>query len=122
MAGGPSAEDRGEATHQAAASGTIALPRWLQRSTQRQGSIDGASVGVRPPLVFETEPRPGRERRTIGYRFVRVADRPDDAESLELCRLDRGDEVEITGEHEGYLRILTPDGVEGWVQRVVIVG
>lgn len=91
------------------------------------GSIDEAAPGglsstVREPLRFQAPPRPGAERRTIAYRLIRVADQPDATGSSEICRLDRGDEIEIIGEHEGYLQIKTPTGIEGWVQRMVIVG
>jgi SH3 domain-containing protein len=91
------------------------------------GSVDEAGPGgltstVREPLRFQAPPRPGVERRTIAYRLIRVADQPDATGSSEICRLDRGDEIEIIGEHEGYLQIKTPTGIEGWVQRMVIVG
>ena len=97
------------------------------RSWGAVGSVDEAAPGgltstVREPLRFQAPPRPGVERRTIAYRFIRVADQPDSTGSSEICRLDRGDEIEIIGEHEGYLRIRTPTGIEGWVQRMVIVG
>jgi SH3-like domain-containing protein len=36
---------------------------------------------------------------------------------VELGRLERGDEVEILESYEGFLRIRTPDGITGWVQR-----
>ena len=62
-----------------------------------------------------------RERKTIGYRFVRVSDGPDDLRSREVGRLDRGDEVEIIAEHEGMLQVRTSNGLMGWVPRVVIV-
>jgi SH3-like domain-containing protein len=51
-----------------------------------------------------------------------VSDGPDELTSNEVGRLDRGDEIEVIGEHEGALRIRTPSGLEGWVPRVVIVG
>jgi hypothetical protein len=38
-----------------------------------------------------------------------------------LC-VDRGDEVEVLGEHEGRLHVSTATGPVGWVPRVVIVG
>ncbi|HEX2755527.1 MAG TPA: hypothetical protein VHM48_08690, partial [Candidatus Limnocylindrales bacterium] len=31
-------------------------------------------------------------------------------------------EVEVIGEEGGSIRVRTPDGIEGWVPRVVIVG
>lgn len=87
-----------------------------------KATIDASMSAVRQPLRFHAPPRRGVERRTIAYRFVRVADQPDDTTSTEVCRLDRGDEIEIIGEHEGFLKIVTPNGLEGWVQRIVIVG
>jgi len=88
---------------------------------QDERLLTSSSVG-REPLRFHAPARPGVERRAIAYHFIRVADLPDLATSAEICRLDRGDEVEIIGEHEGFLRIRTPTGIEGWVQRMVIIG
>ena len=76
----------------------------------------------RAPTKFDGGPKAGVERRTIGYRFVRVSDGPDDLRSREIGRLDRGDEVEVLGEHEGMLQVRTANGLMGWVPRVVIVG
>jgi hypothetical protein len=85
-------------------------PPWLRRA------------GAREPARFKATPRPGVERRTIGYRLVRMSDGPDDIRSQEVGRVDRGDEVEVIAEHEGFLQVRTPSGLEGWVPRVVIVG
>jgi hypothetical protein len=85
------------------------LPRW-------QPPVD------HQPTRFESSALAGADRRTIAYRLVRVSDAPDDIRSRELGRLDRGDEVEVIGEYEGYLQVRTPSGLEGWVPRVVIVG
>jgi hypothetical protein len=76
----------------------------------------------RPPAVFAGGVASGAERRTISYRFVRVSDGPDDLRSREVGRVDRGDEVEVIGEHEGMLHVRTATGLVGWVPRVVIVG
>jgi SH3-like domain-containing protein len=62
------------------------------------------------------------ERRTVAYRLVRVSDGPDDATSNEIDRLDRGDEVEVIAEQEGFVQVRTPSGLEGWVPRVAFVG
>jgi SH3-like domain-containing protein len=43
-------------------------------------------------------------------------------DAQEVGRVDRGDEIEVIAEHESFLRVRTPDGLEGWVPRVVIVG
>jgi hypothetical protein len=85
-------------------------PPWLRRGAARE------------PARFETKPRAGVERRTIGYRLVRMSDGPDEIRSQEVGRVDRGDEVEVIAEHEGFLQVRTPGGLEGWVPRIVIVG
>jgi hypothetical protein len=77
---------------------------------------------AREPYRFARRATAGAERRRIGYRSVRVSAGPDDLRSGELTRLDRGDEVEVIGAEAGSLRIRTPDGIEGWVPRVVLVG
>jgi hypothetical protein len=100
------------------------LPRSLRPTLreQRQSSDRGMLAAAREPARFGAAPKSGVERRTIGYRLVRVSDAPDDIRSKEVGRVDRGDEVEVIGEHEGFLRVKTPSGLEGWVPRVVIVG
>ena len=82
----------------------------------------GAGTAVRAPLQFSTPPVGGAERRIVAYQSVRVSATPDDLRSAELTRITRRDEVEVIGEAAGSLRIRTPDGIEGWVPRVVLVG
>lgn len=98
------------------------LPRWLRPTLreQRQWS-DRAAYAVREPERFNSPPRGGADRRTIGYRLVRLSDGPDDLRSNEISRLDRGDEVEIIGDQGGFLQVRTPSGLEGWVPRIAIV-
>jgi SH3 domain-containing protein len=98
------------------------LPRWLRPTLreQRQWS-DRATYAVREPELFDSAPRGGADRRTIGYRLVRLSDGPDDLRSNEISRLDRGDEVEIIGDQGGFLQVRTPSGLEGWVPRIAIV-
>jgi SH3-like domain-containing protein len=81
-----------------------------------------ADVVARVPARFATPARRGVERHLITYRWVRLSDGPDERASNEVGRLDRGDEIEVIGEHEGSLQVRTSDGLEGWVPRVVIVG
>jgi hypothetical protein len=64
----------------------------------------------------------GVERRTVGYRQVRVSAGPDDVRTPEVGRVDRGDEIELIGEDASFFLIRTPDGIEGWVPRFVILG
>jgi hypothetical protein len=67
-------------------------------------------------------PGKGSERFRIGYRSVRLGDGPDEFRSTELGRLDRGDEVEILGSHEGFLQVRTLAGLTGWIPRHTITG
>ena len=106
----------------AGSSGEIARQPWLLGARDTAPPPGAIGPGVREPLRFHAPPRAGIERRAIAYRSVRVADQPDGTTSSEICRLDRGDEIEIIGEHEGFLKVRIPTGVEGWVQRMVIVG
>jgi hypothetical protein len=62
----------------------------------------------------------GVERARITYRQVRISSEPDLVQSVELGRLDRGDEVELVESFEGFLRVRTPDGVTGWIVRHTI--
>jgi hypothetical protein len=70
-----------------------------------------------PPRVFDKPPARDAERAKIGYRRVRISSKPDSVRSLELGRLDRGDEVEIVDSYEGFLQVRTPDGITGWIPR-----
>ena len=76
----------------------------------------------RAPRVFAAPPEKGAERVKIGYRRVRVSSKPDAVRSVELGRLEQGDEVEILESYEGFLRIQTPNGITGWIQRHTVVG
>ncbi len=97
------------------------MPRWRRPSLQqaRQGSRYGPPVS-RPALEFTTKPPPGTERLAVHYRFVRVADAPDDVRSIELGRLDRGDEVDVLDRRTGFALVRAPDGLEGWVPRMTL--
>jgi SH3-like domain-containing protein len=53
---------------------------------------------------------------------VRISSEPDAVRSMELGRLDRGDEVEILESYEGFLQVRTPDNIVGWILRHTIVG
>ena len=82
----------------------------------------GASAAPRAPQVFATPSTAGAERVKVGYRRVRVSSKPDAVRSVELGRLEQGDEVEILESYEGFLRVQTPDGITGWIQRHTVVG
>ena len=72
--------------------------------------------------MFAAPPTKAVERVKIGYRRVRVSSKPDAVRSVELGRLERGDEVEILESYEGFLRVQTPDGTTGWIQRHTVIG
>ena len=100
------------------------IPRWLRPTlqAQRRSGYAPAGTDAREPARFASPAAAGVDRRTIRYRLVRLSDVPDDIRSNEIGRLDRGDEVELIGEHDGFLRVRTPDGREGWLHRITIVG
>ena len=75
-----------------------------------------------PLRAFAKPPRKGVERAKVGYRRVRISSEPDAIRSIELGRLDRGDEVEILDSSEGFLHVRTPDDITGWILRHTIVG
>ena len=103
--------------------GEAHLPRWLRPSLRAEQSGERvATQEPREPIRFTSPPRRGAARSTVAYRLVRVTDGPDDHMSVEIGRLDRGDEVEVIGDSEGYLKVRTPTGLEGWVPRMVLVG
>ena len=81
-----------------------------------------ASAAPRAPQVFATPPTAGADRVRVGYRRVRVSSKPDAVRSVELGRLEQGDEVEILESYEGFLRVQTPQGITGWIQRHTVVG
>ncbi len=74
------------------------------------------------PLTFDAPPGKGVERAMIAYHKVRISSKPDALRSVELGRLDRGDEVEIVDSYEGFLQVRTPDDIVGWILRHTIVG
>ena len=97
------------------------MPRWRRPSVQaaRIASRYGETI-TRPPLKFIDPPASGVERAAVQYRFVRVADSPDTFRSMELGRVDRGDEVDVLERRSGYAHVRAPDGLEGWVPRMAL--
>lgn len=97
------------------------VPRWLRPSLRnaRHRSAHRAPI-ERVPLRFGGPVNPAVERRSVRYRFVKLATQPDEILGDEVARLDRGDEVEILGEEHGFVRVRTPDGLDGWVPRMTL--
>jgi hypothetical protein len=71
-----------------------------------------ASAGVRPLENYE--------RRTIGYRLVRLLDSPDELRATEIGIVDHGDEVQLLERHGAYWLVLCPDGRQGWLHRMTL--
>ena len=88
----------------------------------RPAPVVPVPAAARAPQVFAAPPAKGVERVKIGYRRVRVSSKPDAVRSVELGRLERGDEVEILESYEGFLRVQTADGITGWIQRHTVIG
>jgi SH3 domain-containing protein len=101
--------------------GEARMPRWRRPSVQaaRSASRYGETI-TRPPLKFPGPPATGVERAVVQYRFVRVADSPDNIRSMELGRLDRGDEVDVLERRSGFAHVQAPDGLDGWVPRMTL--
>lgn len=91
------------------------IPRWRRPSVQaaRQSRLGTDTVSL--PIRFTTPPRPGDDRRVVGYRLVRVADSPDEIRSAEVGRFDRGDEVDVLETLLQWTRVRGANGLEGWV-------
>jgi hypothetical protein len=95
---------------------------WLRPSLRgEQAETQGASV-ARPPIKFAKSAKRGVDRRTVTYRLVKLADRPEDLYSPEIARLDRGDEVEVIGFQGDYVRVRTADGLVGWIPGITTLG
>jgi hypothetical protein len=93
------------------------------RKASRVASAAATAAAVATSVrTFAKPPPKGVERAKVGYRRVRISSEPDAIRSVELGRLDRGDEVEILESHEGFLRVRTPDDITGWILRHTVVG
>ena len=96
--------------------------RESRKATKRATAATAAAAVATSVRTFGKPPPKGVERAMVGYRRVRISSEPDAVRSLELGRLDRGDEVEILESHEGFLRVRTPDDITGWILRHTVVG
>ena len=52
--------------------------------------------------------------------MVRLSDGPDELMSIEIGRLDAGDEVELLDRSGAYWQVRTPTGHVGWVHRMTL--
>jgi hypothetical protein len=96
--------------------------REVRKATRRATAAATAAAVATSVRTFAKPPPKGVERAKVGYRRVRISSEPDAVRSVELGRLDRGDEVEILESHEGFLRVRTPDEITGWILRHTVTG
>ena len=94
----------------------------VRKASKRATAVASAAAVATSVRTFAKPPKKGVERAKVGYRRVRISSEPDATRSVELGRLDRGDEVEILESHEGFLRVRTPDDIDGWILRHTVVG
>lgn len=62
----------------------------------------------------------GAERRTVRYAVAPLLDLPDEIQGTRIGELATGDEVEIAQRSGAYVRVLCPDGREGWIHRMTL--
>jgi len=101
------------------------MPRWRRPSLQQARRTDPlrASAALAPHMSFEAAgvmPLANYERRTIGYRLVRLLDSPDELRATEIGVVDEGDEVQLLDRHGAYWLVLCPDGRQGWIHRMTL--
>jgi hypothetical protein len=94
----------------------------VRKASKRATAAATAAAVATSVRTFAKPPKKGVERAKVGYRRVRISSEPDAVRSVELGRLDRGDEVEILESHEGFLRVRTPDDITGWILRHTVTG
>jgi hypothetical protein len=93
-----------------------------RKATAKRTTRPIAVAAAGSARAFAKPPKKGVERAKVGYRRVRISSEPDAVRSIELGRLDPGDEVEILDSSEGFLHVRTPDDITGWILRHTIVG
>jgi hypothetical protein len=100
------------------------LPRWRRPSLQEVRRTDPLRAAADAThLSFDAagvRPLADCERRSIGYRLVRLLDSPDEYRSTEIGILDQGDEVQLLRRQGVYWLVLCPDGRQGWVHRMTL--
>jgi hypothetical protein len=100
------------------------MPRWRRPSLLQARKADPIRDNTPAPrLTFDkalTGPLDGRERRVIRYRVVRLLDAPDELRGTEIGYLDQGDEVQLIEKQGAYWLVLSPDGQQGWLHKMVL--
>jgi len=100
------------------------MPRWRRPSLQQARRTDPLRAAAEAHhMSFEAvgvRPLDNYERRSIGYRLVRLLDSPDELRATEIGVLDQGDEVQLLDRHGAYWLVLCPDGRQGWLHRMTL--
>lgn len=100
------------------------MPRWRRPSLLQARRADPIRDDTPAPrLTFDqglTGPLGGHERRVIRYRVVRLLDTPDELRGAEIGYLDKGDEVQLLEKYGAYWLVLSPDGQQGWLHKMVL--
>ena len=100
------------------------LPRWRRPSLLLARKADPIRDATPAPrLTFDeglVGPLDGRERRVIRFRVVRLLDTPDELRGSEIGYLDQGDEVQLLERYGAYWLVLSPDGQQGWLHKMVL--
>ncbi len=100
------------------------MPRWRRPSLIQARKADPIRDSTPAPRLTFGEglvgPLAGRERRVIRYRVVRLLDSPDELRGAEIGYLDQGDEVQLLEKYGAYWLVLSPDGQQGWLHKMVL--
>ena len=100
------------------------LPRWRRPSLLQARKADPVRDSTPASRLTFGEglvgPLAGRERRVIRYRVVRLLDSPDELRGAEIGYLDQGDEVQLLEKYGAYWLVLSPDGQQGWLHKMVL--
>ncbi|MEW5992539.1 MAG: hypothetical protein AB1736_14515 [Chloroflexota bacterium] len=104
------------------------LPRWLRPSLRAErAGLDLPAARTPPvarhvvapparaPLAFGGVPTDLDDRRVVRIAGAALLDRPDEATGQRVLELEPGDEVAILDRENGWLNVLTPTGVAGWL-------
>ena len=102
----------------------LLMPRWRRPSLIQARKADPVRDSTPAPRLTFGEglvgPLAGRERRVIRYRVVRLLDSPDELRGAEIGYLDQGDEVQLLEKYGAYWLVLSPDGQQGWLHKMVL--
>jgi hypothetical protein len=96
------------------------MPRWRRPSLMQARRADVRLTDKREPIRFGDAGVDTADLRLVRYDLARVTDGPSEVGTTELGLLGRGDEVLVLDRQGTYVRVRTPDGLEGWVHRTIL--